>query len=29
MSPGDETYIQAKAQPGFEIDGDDDWTFDY
>ena len=29
MGIGDETYIQAKAQPGFEIDGDDDWTFDY
>jgi hypothetical protein len=29
MSAGESSNVTAHAQPGYEISGDDDWTFDY
>lgn len=29
MAPGETSLVTAHAAPGFAIDGDDDWTFDY
>jgi|SRR6188472_404923 len=29
MSPGQTSEVTANAMPGYVIDGDDDWTFDY